>query len=379
MKSHHALSLRAALILGSFAAFALLAGPAWADPLPGEVIKFQQLPLDGGIAPGVLPGYYTGPYFNTNGLPAPAIPSTAPFGGHDELSTAYSTAANPNVWQGGGGTAGAPGGYMADDFADQFTTPVVHVRWWGSYMNGTAPPVGGVGVKQFLITFESDVPAVPPTPTSQGIPSHPGTPLLSQIVTLGALAPSSGTFTETNVSPPAAPSPTDGPLFQYNAELKTPFFENQGTAGGPQPNTVYWLKIVALADPTQANLTWGWHDRDWSIPDSLASVSPAVKPGENVEGVLPSTNQSVWHFQDDAVAGSVLVTLPSGTTSPTVQQTGFTPQNYVEGVDGPTGISQFSKDLAFELFTPVPEPTSVALLGLGGIALGAVALRRRIK
>jgi hypothetical protein len=33
----------------------------------------------------------------------------------------------------------------------------------------------------------------------------------------------------------------DGNLFHYNAELAAPFQEN--------PNTIYWLKIVALVNP----------------------------------------------------------------------------------------------------------------------------------
>ena len=110
MRSHHVLSLRVAF--GLLALSAVLVTGAWADPLPGEILKFQQLPLDGGVP---LPG-----------VPALGGSSTAQFPGHDELSTAYSTAANPNVWVGGVGTA--PGGFMADDFADKFSTPVVHVR-----------------------------------------------------------------------------------------------------------------------------------------------------------------------------------------------------------------------------------------------------------
>ena len=79
--------------------------------------------------------------------------NTAPGGqiyfGHDELSTAY-----------GVGNAASPptnyrGTFMADDFADKFSTPVVHLTWWGSYMNDTGPPPQPP-VQKFLIAFESD-------------------------------------------------------------------------------------------------------------------------------------------------------------------------------------------------------------------------------
>ena len=336
--------------------FSTICGRVMADPLQGEILKFQNLPLTGGVS--VL-NPYAGPYLNTNGFPIPTAATVgAPFPGHDEASTAYSTTAAPTTWN---------GQYMADDFADKFTTPVVHVRWWGSYMNGQ-PPAGG-GVHEFLISFESDVPAS--GTGTNFVPSHPGSPLLNQIVTLGALLPGSGTFTEALV-PGATPNPTDGPLYQYNAEL------NLGKSFQEVPNTVYWLKIVALADPTQANLVWGWHDRDWSIANALASVPPAppgVSPGEGVIGALPSGG-SVHHFQDDAVSGSVLITPGSSSIMPIVQQTGFTPHNYIDGIDGPTGIAQFSKDLAFELYT-VPEPASVLLFSLGALTLAATLARRR--
>ena len=175
----------AAMAILTVVALAVLCVPAMGDPLPGEVLKFQQLPLDNLAIQGAI------------------------YNGHDERSIAYATfdaTGNFVNWQ---------GGYMADDFADKVGTPVVHVKWWGSYINGPAP---ATPVQQFLISFETDVPAQP------GVPSHPGTPLLSQIVTLGALAPGSGTFTETLVN-----GNVPEHLYSYNAELKLPFAEANDT------------------------------------------------------------------------------------------------------------------------------------------------------
>ncbi len=65
----------------------------------------------------------------------------------------------------------------------------------------------------------------------------------------------------------------------------------------------------------------------------------------------------------------------------------MSPTNYIDGVDGPAGqmipgapptpgISRFSKDLAFELYTKnnVPEPSSCLLMLLG---FAGLATRRR--
>src|SRR2546426_1109901 len=120
------------ITLAVVALVAIIAVPAWADPLPGEVLKFQQLPLN-----------------NSAG---------APFPGHDELSTAYLTNGNQYI-----------GTYMADDFCDHFSRPIVHVRWWGSYLNNYY----GSGVLKFLIVFETDVASNAPNNTL-GF-SHPGT------------------------------------------------------------------------------------------------------------------------------------------------------------------------------------------------------------
>jgi hypothetical protein len=168
------------------------------------------------------------------------------------------------------------------------------------------------------------------------------------------LTPGSGHFTESLVG-----ASTDGPIYKYNAELLAPFPEIA--------NTVYWLKIVALQDASGA-FTWGWHNRDYTIHDTLASTPPLVSPGE-----FPSIGPggvTVWHFQDDAVSGFMTLSpVAPPITAPTVLppvdlvESGFTPHVYEDAIDGPTGISAFSKDLAFQLYT-IPEPGSLVLIGV---------------
>jgi hypothetical protein len=336
------------LALALLAAGCFTVSNATADPLPGrDVLKFSQQPMNGTAIP------------TPNG-------TVKQFWGHDELSTAYGTvsATAPTIYR---------GTFMADDFADKFNTPVVHVKWWGSYLNNFINP--DLPVNRFLVSFESDVPSLP------GGFSHPGQPLLNQIVTRGPLAPSSGTFTEKLV-PNNPPAGTES-LYEYNAEL------NLGKEFLEHADTVYWLKIVALVD-APAGVTfdpfnppafvprWGWHDRDYTITDPLASTPPAVAPGEFVQGLLgpAPVGIPVWHFQDDAVTGQATIDLNTAAGIQVVQ-TGYQPTRYIGGgVDGPNAIGQMSKDLAFQLFTTVPEPTTCVLSGLA-IAAMLTAARRR--
>jgi hypothetical protein len=351
------MNTRIVLFALGFGMLTIAVAPVFADPLPNEFAKFVQLPLNGG-----LPVYPVGaPYPGT--LTPPSVlagiaGAPVPFPGHDELSTAW---VNPS-----GQPAPFVGQFQADDFADNYNTPVVHLQWWGSYMNqSTSGPVPA-----FDITFESDVPAVP----AQGLLSHPGSPLLNQIVVPGAIAPASGTFTETAI--PVAGGNPDGNLFLYNAELKLPFQE--------QADTVYWLKIVAL-DPAHTasdpgRIQWGWHDRDWGIKDLLAAGPPVPFPGEYDEAAaIGDPFGPVWHFQDDAVGGTVDITptsLSPGADALVVQPTMIPGEKYVLPYDGPPGSVPLSKDLAFVLYTQVPEPSTIVLLGLGAMAL-AVSRRRR--
>lgn len=326
-------ALRITTLVTTVVLSAAICGRVLADPLNGEILKFQQLPLNNGLSPSA---------------------GGAQYPGHDEWSTAYAVVPSNGNYQ---------GTFMADDFADNYNTPVVHVRWWGSYdLNQTFN-----GVQNFLISFESDMPFDPLLGASR-----PDQPLLNQVVTKGALSSGSGTFTE-NLINGSVPEH----LFEYNAELAVPFKQ--------QADTVYWLKIVALVDPsTEGMINWGWHDRDWGIQNTLAS--PNVAPGEGVVGNVVDPNGTplpVWHFQDDAVEGNVDVTWNSANPAPTVVQSGYRPTNYIYqvpgtvGIDGPPGIEFFSKDLAFELYTQVPEPSTIMLAAVGAIGVGWTMLRRR--
>jgi hypothetical protein len=323
----------------------IFSGPALADPLPGQTAKFQQQPM---INTGIQGQIYFG---------------------HDELSTAY------GVGTGTISPANYNGTFMADDFADKFSTPVVHLTWWGSYINDNTPAAPQPHVQKFLIAFESDVPA-----STQNPFSRPGQVLSSDVVTLGPLAPSSGTFTETLVR---GPDPVLGEaLYKYNAEL------HLGKQFNQQRDTVYWLKIAALVDvaqtlpnpPPPGTTQWGWHNRDYTILDPLASTPPNVNPGEFFDGTVPGTTIPINHFQDDAVSGNLLFAPGALQPADAIVQSGMVPRNYqfintngVGPIDGPPGIEQHSKDLAFSLYTPIPEPGSGVLMLCGMLG----ALRRR--
>jgi hypothetical protein len=345
--------------LAVVAAGTILVTTSQADPLPGrDLLKFSQKPM------------IQNNFLNNNG-------TVQSYYGHDELSTAYGFV-NPQ-------TNSIPqyqGRFRADDFADKLTTPVVHVKWWGSYVQDFI----NLPVNQFLISFETDVPAGP-APSF----SHPGQPLLNQIVTRAPLSPGSGTFTEKLIR---GPDPILGEsLYEYNAEL------NLAQSFPEIADNIYWIKIAAMIDvPSTLSVfdpynpqnspfpvtQWGWHNRDYTIQNTLASTGLAIPPGgEFFDGFVgpASAPQPVWHFQDDAVRGDVRI-LPGtgGFTQPIVFQPvqNMSPINYIDNIDGPsssipgaTGIGFHSLDLAFELYAVVPEPASSLLLacGLLGLAL----------
>ena len=365
------------LFLMAVAVISLADSSATADPLDGQILKFQQLPQGytpvlGAIGPpkpikyvdstGVVPG---GDYY-----------------GHDEGSTLVLDPAS--------GTH--TGIAMADDFADKIDGPILHVRWWGSYLNNQ----GQGDVSSFLIAFESDIPDPDGAHDSQddnnpNTFSHPGQVLHWETVkeVPGGLTPGMGAYTEKLVVPATV---TGGDaIYEYNAELKYDPATFDG-AFHQKPDEVYWVKIAALIDSTQ-QLRWGWHNRDYTTTNTLFG-SPVTPPlGEHNHGPWDwdgdgpdADDKDIWHFQDDAVSAVTLLNLdPFIPATDALQQDAYVAQRYVDGLDGPGGITgvasihQFSKDLAFELYS-VPEPSSIAMLAAVSMtALAMLITRRRRK
>jgi hypothetical protein len=309
--------IRKNTLLGIAGLVGAAASPVFAQPLPGEALKFIQYPLgDTATNPNTI----------------------AP--GHDELSTAVNNSTAGPVYS---------GTFAADDFSDNVNSPVVDVQWWGSYLGSAAG--NGNHVQDFLISFESDIPGN----AAAGTFSEPGSVILSQTVKAAPVnSAASGTFTEA-LDPTAIVGP-DGPLYEYNAELATPFPE--------VADTIYWLKIVALTNPSDG-IQWGWHNRDYTITDPLAAGPPSVVPGEQNIG---SAAFPVWHFQDDAVTGNIAY-IPSQNL---LREVTNNPLSYNNTTDGfPPGAVTPSEDLAFGLYYAVPEP-----VGLPVLAAGLFLLRR---
>jgi len=347
-------------ILAIAVSSAILVVPIQADPLPGrDLLKFEQKPM---IATTIV---------DTTGVPI------GTYAGHDEISTAYGF---PNA---AGVITDYVGPFMADDFADQLSSPVVHVKWWGSYHNNITP-TPQPPVQRFLIAFESDIPSPPPPQTGFSMPGQVlQLDVVNRVPALGG--PGLGQFTEKLVG---GPDIFGDLIYEYNAEL------HFNRAFPEQKDTVYWLKISALVDlpvgtqpfppnnPPPGVTQWGWHNRDYTIKNSLASNNVTTFPfGENNVGSIGTSN--IYHFQDDAVQGNLRWTQGAGLPNFGVLQTNMQPQNYVGLADGPMtgqipgtiGIENYSKDLAFALYAVVPEPASSLLLI--SCALGAVVLRRR--
>ena len=278
-------------------------------------------------------------HLSAGAVPNPATDHPAQFPGHDELSTAYLNAS----------TGAYSGTFMADDFSDFNPSPIVHVMWWGSYMNNYY----GNGVNNFLIAFETNK-------VVDGV-SYPDQVISSEIVTRGQLFPQSSTFTETPV-----------PL-------------GQGPIANPDGN----LPVQRRVEPSDPGCRLSDRGVDQDCGSDQRSQSAMGLARSRLRSVQ-SLGRSGRRSRQSDHAGLPLHGRrgPKGPSilasrAPKVPPIGPIPPGWVvqlrqrdaaEHIPAYDGIS--SSDLAFALYT-VPEPGTVTLLGLGGMALLLTARRRR--
>ena len=261
----------------------------------------------------------------------------------------------------------SPNWAIADDFRDQFSTPVRTVRWWGSYTGptfqqvpGTAPvPIFGPGSEDgYLISFFKDIPAVVNPATGQTEPSRPG-PLLGSYV-----LPLEKVWIEPTpyIGWPDPNQPPDDPrlrIYEYKANLMDAHLDHPSELAdamgfNQRPGEVYWISIMAEVGHKIERITTAAGD-DWvGVP-----TGKFAEPNQqNPEGHFWGWHTSPIRFNDVASMGHLAM-----------------PGNQWEYFGWqPIQPRHQLLDMAFELYT-IPEPATGALL-LFGVALFAVARRR---
>ena len=217
---------------------------------------------------------------------------------------------------------------VADDFECKSRLPVTDLHWWGSYPT-LQPGIEPHHPDGFLIRFWSDI----PEDQDAEMPwSHPGQ-MLHRIECRNYVVERVGVdidpweWYETGIAMPVDRA------YQYNQKLREDdaagiheWFRQEGTETDPK---VYWISIQAIYDDLLPEDLWGWKTRP-------------------------------HFFNDDAVRG-----FPEAVGGPI-----FWEEIWGPGPDG----TEMTWDLAFEL-TTIPEPATMSLLVLGGIA--ALSRRRR--
>ena len=208
---------------------------------------------------------------------------------------------------------------------------------------------------------------MPAEPDNPGF-SRPGEPLLNQIVRrvpIGGLTPGSGTFTEKPIS--GGGPPLNETLYEYNAELHLgKEFSARARHGVLAEDRGPGRSAAALPiDPAQpadvcCRVGDGTTATTRSEParfDAAGGRARRAYRRFDLPAPIPEIAAPVWHFQDDAVTGRIVVNTagPMGQIMPVIDQSEYRPTRYLPLADGPQQIGEFSKDLAFELYTIVPN------------------------
>jgi hypothetical protein len=248
--------------------------------------------------------------------------------GMDVLDTIQPISPIPSQWK-----------TLADDFLCTQSGPITDAHIWGSWLNDILPTNSASqpdpGFMQFKISFWSDV-----QPTVAIPYSHPGTQLWTGIFAPGQFQVNPNVITapeqfyDPNIGQIIG---TDSQVYQYNFNN---LVDAQGLNFVQSVGTIYWFEVQAeiLTPPTGiVPATFGWKTRD------------------------PSQ-----HFMDDAVFADT-----NGFGGPNI--------SFWRDMIYPAGhpLHPLSIDLSFVLTTP--EPSSIAMAGLGLVALVGMLYRRRAK
>jgi len=244
-----------------------------------------------------------------------------------------------------------PNWIIADDFRDPFNTPVLTVRWWGSYvgltfqqdpLTGAVTPLFGPGSEDgYVLSFFKDQPVDLVNPFSR--PDE----LLATYV-----AP----FDVVTVSPTGHVGWDGHEIWEYQVNLMDTHLEHAlpGIADpdgfNQLPGEIYWLAINAevghdIVEVTNPDGTISWVEQDtgkFTIPDPSTT---------NPDGHFWGWHTSPEAFNDVATMGH-LVMGPGGEW--------IYPQQDWQPIQPNHGLN----DMAFELLT-IPEPASLAIFAVG--------------
>ena len=280
------------------------------------------------------------------------LASTSVFADWDQTNPVDQAAAKwvqlPNITNGGMDVLDTlqnivPGQWktLADDFLCTQSGPITDAHIWGSWL-GDLLPTNSQGLPdptalQFHIQFWSDVPQGPTNAFS-----HPGNLLWTgsfgpgQFTVNPNVLSASETFFDPNQGQNIG---TDTHVYQYNfpnlsSALQGYFTQTKGT--------VYWFEVQASVQNTLGVVpaVFGWKTAD-PLQLPLTYVPPAQ-----------------YTFMDDAVFADTAQFADPNTNLP------WRDMHYPAG----NPFAGASVDLSFVL-TSVPEPSSIALAGLGLVAL----------